>query len=510
MKKFVQRKSLFQKQMPTLLGISVLVIALVAGLLLFGQGTGVFAPRASAETTPKNIRLSNVTDTSFTVSFFTDDAVAGFVRYGTEPNKLNSQASDDRAQLSGSVSNQNVHHITVRGLKANTTYYYNLGTGGSNTTFNNQGAPFTVTTAVQLSQVPESKMIYGNVYNDSGTPADGSVVYANIPGAGLLSSLVRNTGSWGIALSIARTLDGKAFATYDNDTLVELFVQGNKIALTASESVAIAQAQPTKDIALGGNIAGVPTPSVASIAPTEMPDLTDNESTAEASVSASLLSALEADNEGTGSSDLEQEVSTASAILVLSGNDIATPSAVVNEQPVIRGQAVPNVEVRFEIHSDNQIHSSVVADENGEFHLDLAALGESLEPGQHTVTYSYIDPATGEEVTRTETFIVEGRPGATTNNFSSGTSTGGSQLAQATTYGSGNPYTTTRPTATPTITNDLSGKGGATRSAVVSTSSGTFNAGSFETTLVLAMAGFFLMTAGIWSWWLAVKTEERK
>ncbi|HEX9817845.1 MAG TPA: hypothetical protein VGA89_03075, partial [Patescibacteria group bacterium] len=90
-----------KRQIPTLLGLGILVVSLVAGVLVFGEGPGVFAPRATPETTPKNVRVTNLTDKSFTISFVTEEATSGFVKYGTQEGALRSQASDDRDQLSG-------------------------------------------------------------------------------------------------------------------------------------------------------------------------------------------------------------------------------------------------------------------------------------------------------------------------------------------------------------------------------------------------------------------------
>ena len=143
------RKKLFQRQIPTVLGMIILVIALGAGVLFMGDGLGVFAPRATPQTTPKNSKVTNVTDTGFTVSFLTDETTAGFIKYGTEEGSLKSQASDDRDQLSGSVGEYSLHHITVRGLQAATKYYYVMGTG-SNAEFDKEGQPFEISTACLL------------------------------------------------------------------------------------------------------------------------------------------------------------------------------------------------------------------------------------------------------------------------------------------------------------------------------------------------------------------------
>ena len=154
----LQKSPLLQKRMPTMIGVGILVLGLVAGTVLFGSGTGVFAPRASAETTPKNIRVTNITDTSFTVSFITESPTIGFVKYGDSAKSLKLQTSDDRNQLSGSTAEFRLQHITARGLTQNTTYYYVLGTG-SGATFDNAGQPFSITTAKRSGTPAAAKTI---------------------------------------------------------------------------------------------------------------------------------------------------------------------------------------------------------------------------------------------------------------------------------------------------------------------------------------------------------------
>ena len=118
-------KSAFaQRQIPTLFGLGVLIAALVGGIALIGTGGGVFAPRATAQTSPKNLKMTNIKDTSFTVSFITDDSTSAFVKYGKSATDLTTQASDDRDQLSGTVGQYTTHYITLRDLDADTAYYF--------------------------------------------------------------------------------------------------------------------------------------------------------------------------------------------------------------------------------------------------------------------------------------------------------------------------------------------------------------------------------------------------
>jgi hypothetical protein len=468
-----------KRQIPTLLGLGILVVSLVAGVLVFGEGPGVFAPRATPETTPKNVRVTNLTDKSFTISFVTEEATSGFVKYGTQEGALRSQASDDRDQLSGSVGNFPLHHITVRGLTPGTTYYYTLGTG-SVSRFDNNGEPFVIATLpTPAGATAINKTIYGTLVTPAGAPAEGSLVYISGNDLGGMSSLVKASGSWAIALANARSQNGADFAQLTDDSVLNFVAQGTDPTLSSIFSLPISEAQPVPKLMLGETPPAQP-PAVTTPA-------VDSDTPANDEIEGSLTDLLNelAEEEEAGAEEESEE----SAVLDLTTAD-ATESPTVNTQPTIKGSAAPGVVVTIEINSEHTIIQTLVADENGGFSLDLASLDQQLEPGEHTVTFSYTDPATNQPITRTQTFTV-----ADSTN----------QLAQADTsstspFGSGDPFpveTTPTPTATPSPTPVT------TPSAIVATDSGTFQAGSVENTIVLVVGGLFFILAGVWSWWLA-------
>jgi purple acid phosphatase-like protein len=536
----LNKKKLLNKQIPTMLGLGILIIALVAGLLFFGEGTGVFAPRADASVTPKKIKLTNITDKSFTVSFFTDGKSASFIKYGEDEGSLSSQASDDRDQLSGSISEFNTHHITIRGLKSNTTYYYVLGTG-SNSTFDNNGQKFAVkTAATPTAPPPAAKTVYGNILNPGGTPAEGSVVYISIDGVGLLSALVKSSGSWAMPLSNARSTDGSNFAQITDTTGLNILVQGDQAGLVSNVVTTVANGQPVENIKLGessqsatsedleapaadGKALAVPEEvdtyqaTTSAGVNTEAEETDMGEEIAIAPTSIPTVSVTGSPFTG-GTEDDNAPASTASSILYLNENVTASTS-VTTAVPVFSGQAIPNVEVKIEIHSDSQISTTTTTDSNGEFQVNLEELKENLDPGEHTITLTYTDPETQQEVSTTYTFTVEDTS---------------SLLAQvdddSIPYGTGSPYPMSTPTSTPAptpiptltlapslatptpaptvaATDSATTKGGATRSAVVATDSGVYTAGSVDTTLILVVGGLFFIITGMWSWWVSSQLE---
>jgi predicted enzyme related to lactoylglutathione lyase len=494
-------KQLLNKRIPTILGMIVLVVALIAGILFLGDGPGVFAPRATPETTPQRIRLTNVTDNSFTVSFLTDEATPGFIRYGESPDSVRSQASDDRDQLTGSVGSFQTHHITVRGLKESTEYYYVLGTG-SGSTFDNNGQPFNIRTAARTGAPSAAKTIHGSVSNETGTPADGAIVYITMENAGEMSTLVRSSGGWAIPLSNARTPDGSAYAQISDNDGILITVQGLRADLTISLESIVSQAQPVPTLTFGQ----VPVSQVIQPGVPEASDVQELDDELEEELD-DFLSELEEETEefvdisqraSLLEGALEEEAFTPTQTIVdLEKED--EEQAVDTNQPKIIGKAAPNVVVTIEVNSEHQIIQEVTADENGNFELDLSALAADLEPGEHTVRYSYTDPDTGQLVEKVVTFTVLDTS---------------QQLASAP-FGTASPFPT--PLATPIQVSEATASAEATESAVAtpearvdmpSTAEGVPVSGSVGTTLALVFGGLFFIISGVWSFWISHQLRE--
>lgn len=491
-----------KRQIPTLLGLGVLIVSLIAGLMMFGEGTGVFAPRATPQTTPKNVKVTNITDKSFTVVFYTDESTNGFVKYGTKPDSLKSQATDDRDQLSGGIGNYRLHHVTVRGLTPNTAYSYVLGTAsGSN--YDNNGVPFSTRTLAPPSAAPPTnKTIYGTVSTEAGAPAEGSIVFVSSEGVGEMSALVKSSGSWALALSNARKVDNTGYAELTDDSMVNITVQGVEPTKVSKFTNKISASQPVPEVTLGQ----APQLDVLEEVSEEAATLSREDTAIELNTPIDDGTGLDslnnlvdfAEEESTGSDELESGDSVlVDEVVAEEILDLATVSEgdvpVMVPQPIIKGKAAPNVEVSIEVNSETQIVQTVTADADGDFVLNIIELQKVLEPGDHSVTYSYVDPVSGQTVTKTQTFIVQA-----TEEFTENTSP----------FGSGNPFPAeVTPTVEPTVSASTESAEPSTRSAIVATDSGTYNSGSVGHTLALIIGGLFFMFTGLWSWWLAQEVE---
>lgn len=195
------------------------VLALVA--MLLGMMAGWPRQIAGALPMPADnslqMQLSNVRDTTFAVSWLTDQPVSGEIRYGVDPNRLDQRAFDDR----GDSIQDDTHYVTVRNLAPGASYYFDIVSGG--VTDNNQGAHYLATTGPILAP-PFVDTIYGQVMQEDGvTPAEGCIAYiilrdANSAGssgqAAQLSSLTDESGYWFTNLGEARTAGLGGYFSY--------------------------------------------------------------------------------------------------------------------------------------------------------------------------------------------------------------------------------------------------------------------------------------------------------
>ncbi|OIP41771.1 hypothetical protein AUJ95_02755 [Candidatus Desantisbacteria bacterium CG2_30_40_21] len=195
---------------------SIRIMFLLAGLFLI---TPAFASQ------PKEIKQTNITGEAFTISWITDTPGTAAIQYGIGTNSLNFSATDNRLA--------STHHILIKGLSPNTTYYYDIVSAG--VTDNNQGQHYSIKTGSSITRTG-SDFVYGQVDKADLTMASGSLVYlqiCNTNGTGSIgsssewSTVVDQNGTWGIDLINVRTKDLLSFFGYSQsgDSL-SIFVQG--------------------------------------------------------------------------------------------------------------------------------------------------------------------------------------------------------------------------------------------------------------------------------------------
>ena len=125
-------------------GIATLLIAVGLSLLLPFTLYALRSPtktliKAAPGTIPKNVSVTEVTTSSFTVEWETPAEAIGMVKYGTTADDLTFFALDEK----GNISTQ-THRVKVQNLKPKTGYFFEIVSGQLR--FNDNGQPLEVET----------------------------------------------------------------------------------------------------------------------------------------------------------------------------------------------------------------------------------------------------------------------------------------------------------------------------------------------------------------------------
>lgn len=368
---------------PTALGLLMLVVAVILGVY-FAKTKTEITPANEEALIPKQVRITNVSDTGFSASWITDKAVTGEVKYGDKVNDLKQSALDDRDQLSGEAGHFEVHHVTVKNLSANAKYYFKIESGKKQ--FDNNDKPFEVTTGPILASPPAADPIYGVVLTASGTAAEGAVVYINVANAAPLSAIARTDGNWALSLATARTTNLGSFLNYDTQaTLVNILVQDGKSG-TSSAITTTNNDSPVPDIILGKShdfrtIAANTNKAVGE-------ELVGPTATAGAKKSGFGLDPIVA-------------MATPSAEVTLE-NPRMDGEVLNATQPAFIGSGPIGMILDIAIHSDETYTGKVTINKQGEWEYQAP---KGLTPGEHTVTINYLD-SKGDKQTITRNFVI--------------------------------------------------------------------------------------------------------
>lgn len=200
------------------------MIGLVIGVyLVVFQRTNIFS-KADISTSPQDVKISNISDNAFTVSWITQKPTIGFVQYGESEN-LDGQAADDRDQ--GAQKARITHHVTLKKLTPATTYSYKINNG---TTAKQATAPVTA----DPPAVPEP--IFGKIIKTDGKVPQEALVYLENGNGSLLSNYTKDDGNYLITLNNARTKDSTKYITVKSTDSVTVSVNAGQDGAASAQA----------------------------------------------------------------------------------------------------------------------------------------------------------------------------------------------------------------------------------------------------------------------------------
>ncbi len=438
-----------KKTIPTIAGIFVLMLGVATGVFLL-QRQHIFHLGASSDTEPKDVRITNITDTGFSVSWITDKETTGSIEWGESPS-LGQTAHADRTQTDF------IHMVTLKHLKANTKHYFQIVSGGSK--YTQAGSPWQVSTGAELAPPEASKIISGKVQTSDGLPASGVAVYATVGSATPLATLTTQSGDWVISLANARNQSGSNYVNLSLDTSVELYIQGGPKGVGSAQTL-LKNANPTQAITLGRSY-----------------DFRDETRDNTSDTPQAELALPEEQEERTSSFDLtgtEAEVSHE----VITIDSLQNNEVIYTQKPEFFGSGPTGTEFTITIESDPVSDRITVNPDGWSW-----SPPESLEEGKHTLTISWTDTK-GIMRKITRTFVVQAADGPSFESTPSDT----------TTTPSPTPKTSPSPSPRPSVPSSAT-----PRTSITASDSAELPApGSIEQTIILTTAGLAFLLTGIY------------
>ena len=456
-------------KIPTIIVLVMLVIGIVVGVFLV-RNRQIFRLGASGEITPKDVRVTNITESSLTVSWTTDNETSGAVSFGKNEMLGQTLLSEVEGQAT-------LHSAVLTGLDPESSYFININS--NETEFDNNGVSWQVSTGPVLEPTTETIVISGKILDTDGNPAGGVLVYVAIGGGTPLSTLTSSDGNWVIPISTSRTLDLTSFVSIDEEnSLAEISVQGG-IGGIASAQIYPISAKPAPPITLGQvhDFRNLPpsTPGETPGATIEIPEGEEQES-----------------------GFAVPETATASGQTVTL-ESVDSGEVVATTQPEFFGEGPKGTVITVTLESDPVI-DQVTVGTDGEWNWTPP---EGLLSGTHKITLSWRD-AQGILRTLTRTFVVQAaeEPAFTATPSASPT-------PRATPTPTPTPKPTGSPTPTPKVTATPSATLTPTKKPTpTATGSSLPDAGSPGGTLALVLFGVSLLTFSTLSLALSFKKEK--
>jgi hypothetical protein len=342
------KKRLWNKRIPSILAFIILAIGIWVTSVLVQTGI-IFVGRATPDKTPQNISISNISETSFTVSFTTTEKSLAALSVEGGNSTAPFVVFDDRNK-SGQQTEFFSHIITVSDLIPKTTYSFTILSDGD--VFMDGDKKFTVTTGPPISESPpRQNPITGRVLLPDGDPGEDSIVELTIAEGQKITVATKTDGIFIIPTNSIRnsSLDNYLIIPPNQEINITVLRQDLKSTLKTlfSES--------------------------ESIPPITLRRAYDFTAVQEEEAS-TLSSQLRAPTPETRFGEVKITVPRAS-------------ESFVDDRPLFRGTAVANQKIKITIESE-LITAEITSDSNGAWSFRPAT---PLPPGEHKITIETVD-----------------------------------------------------------------------------------------------------------------------
>jgi len=352
-----------KNKLPTLMGVALLLVGTFLGVLLINSRT-IFKLGASGDFEPSNIRTSNISGTSFTISWTTSKESVGFVSWGESNSlgKIEKETQSDQKFLN--------HSITLSGLLPSTVYYYKINSGG--TLFDNKGIPWQTTTKAESNEDKDLVLVSGSVLTATGQAVKRALVYINVDGE-QFSTLTSDSGNFVFRLKNADP----------ETTLLEVSVQAGPAGISSAQ-IYLKSARSIPPMILGNTH-----------------DFKNLPATSDSQSPDSLLNPPSDTNQESKFTIPDSATPSSSQTVTLNSTDEG--ETVTSTQPEFFGEGPAGAALTITIESESPISDSVNVGSGGSWKWSPP---ENLSSGVHKITITWKD-ISGITRTLTRNFVVQ-------------------------------------------------------------------------------------------------------
>lgn len=208
-------------KIPTLLGLSLILLGLASGLYLVLREQ-VFLSQAAPNLAPQNITITNITDDSVVISWQTNTAAVSFITFG-QKNPGEQTALDDRDgnQPADGPKPHLIHYVTLKNLLPGTNYLFKITSGKL------ISEVLKFDTATPLANQTGFTPVIGSVM-DGRNPLNDGVAYLSIQDAVTASSLIKTGGNFLIPISQIRKNDLSNISPLTEGTTAKLVIRSER------------------------------------------------------------------------------------------------------------------------------------------------------------------------------------------------------------------------------------------------------------------------------------------
>lgn len=349
-----------QVRVPTLLVLFLLITVITGGFFLSGRSSfNLTGNAASPDIIPQDIRISNISDSSFAVSWITVKKTPGTV-------KTENETFFDIRDLGSVPKEYKTHYVELKNLQPEQEVAFEIFSGG-------KSFPQEKVTLAKKIEPGLVLPINGKINSAGGTPTSGAIFYIEMDNAALWSYFVYNQENWVIPLAYITTADLSKNYCDENcsdETKINIQIYGEEG--NSQITAVLKDLRPMPEKLVLGNIF-----NYLNISPTPIVNTTSTTPSVQ----------------GAKTEKTSWEV------------DILAPeedSHISFPKPFIRGLGIPGEKISITIQSQEQQTGQVTVRDDGTWYWNPK---DSLEPGKHVLTITTVDQ-NGKKIKLTRTFNI--------------------------------------------------------------------------------------------------------